>query len=126
MLWRIFIDSIFLTHMAVDLFFTESNIGLTGEKQEHFDIFIRTELGEIINFPYLGWLASDLMESQKQSRYHQTLEYVLAVARTEELDFTGDLVIEERNGKKVMVGKNIVFLLQDVLGGNGLNNYGNR
>jgi hypothetical protein len=112
--------------MAVDLFFTESEIGLTGEKQEHFDIFIRTELGEIINFPYLGWLASDLMESQKKSRYQQTLQYVLAVARTQELDFTGDLVIEVENGKNIMRGKNIVFLLQDVLGGNGRKQYGNQ
>jgi hypothetical protein len=116
--------------MAVDLYFTEDKILLTGEKQHHFEIFLRTQLGEIINLPELGWVISDLFETQdnfKYSRYAQTLNYILAVAQSEDLDFTGSLeIVYDSQNRKILQGKDIIFLKQDVEGGNGLKQYGNR
>ena len=110
--------------MKVDLFFSEDEIFLTGEKQHQFEIFLRTELGEIINYPESGWKASTLFESQKKSRYQQMIEVVLAYARPEDLDFTGVLELERNeNGKMILKGSDIVFLKQEAVGGNGIKKY---
>ena len=97
-----------------DLHFTEDFIGITPEKKHQFEIFIRTELGEIINVPSMGWKAEDLMVNKGNPRYQQTLEFVLDYARLEDLDFTGELTytVDEQNRTIIKVD-NIQFLKED-------------
>lgn len=97
-----------------DFYFSSKFTGVTPEKKHQFEIFIGTELGEIINLPYMGWKAEDLMVNEGSARYQQTLEFILAYARLEDLDFTGNLTytVDEQN-RVVINFDNVKFLKED-------------
>lgn len=97
-----------------DLHFTENFIGITPEKKHQFEIFLRTELKEIINEPAMGWKIEALMVDQWTERYQQTLEFMLAYAKLEDLEFTGELAFMiDDNGRGVIKADNITFLKED-------------
>lgn len=94
-----------------DLFFTESKIAITDEKKHQFEIFIRTELGEIINLPNMGWIIQDLNVMNNPERYIYILKFIQNVATLEDLDFIGNFSFEiTNNGRRILNLKNITFL----------------
>ena len=106
-----------------DLQFEADFAGITPEKKRQFEIFIGTELGEIINLPDMGWRVEDLIVSEGSGREKQTLEFILAYARLENLDFTGNLTytIDEQN-RVIINFDNVKFLKEDTFlleGSNG-------
>lgn len=98
-----------------DLFFTENKIAITYEKKHQFEIFIRTELGEIINAPSMGWIVQDLSQMNSAKRYVYILRFVQNVATLEDLDFVGDLSFKLGNqGQRILELKDVTFLKQDL------------
>lgn len=94
-----------------DLFFTESKIAITDEKKHQFEIFIRTELDEIINLPNMGWIIQDLNVMNNPERYIYILKFIQNVATLEDLDFIGNFSFEiTNNGRRILNLKNITFL----------------
>lgn len=94
-----------------DLFFTESKIAITDEKKHQFEIFIRTELDEIINLPNMGWIIQDLNVMNNPERYIYILKFIQNVATLEDLDFIGNFSFEiANNGRRILNLKNITFL----------------
>lgn len=97
-----------------DLFFTESKIAITDEKKHQFEIFIRTELGEIINLPNMGWIIQDLNVMNNPERYIYILKFIQNVATLEDLDFIGNFSFEiTNNGRRILNLKNITFLKEE-------------
>lgn len=97
-----------------DLQFEADFAGFTPEKGRQFEIFLCTELGEIINLPSMGWKVEQLIVPERSPRYQQTLEFIQAYARLEDLDFTGNLTYTIDNQNRVIMNfDNIKFLKED-------------
>lgn len=97
-----------------DLQFEADFAGITPEKKRQFEIFLCTELGEIINLPSMGWKVEHLIVPEGAARYQQTLEFIQAYAREENLDFTGNLSYTIDNQNRIIINfDNVNFLKED-------------